>query len=178
MRAPMFPAKATCRWAVLRCHPRMHFTPRLNLRRTKSGEQRKQSSRFVARSDSDGIGAVNDKFGHDAGDALLKAKANALQEAGLDAYHIHGDEFQYRGNSLDELQQKLEKARQILRDEVIEVTKPDGLKTYLEGADFSYGTGQSMGDAESNLMQHKGSRAQGGNLGRKQFGGIREVSGR
>jgi GGDEF domain-containing protein len=140
--------------------------------------QKQQPAPFVATSDSDGLGAVNDKFGHDAGDALLKAKANALQEAGLDAYHVHGDEFQYRGNSAEELQQKLERARQILRDEIIEVTKPDGSVTYLEGADFSYGVGQNMNEAESGLMQHKASRSQGMNLGRKQFGGIREVGAR
>ena len=40
----------------------------------------------VALSDLDGLKAVNDKYG--AGDALLKAKATALREAGLEAITI------------------------------------------------------------------------------------------
>ena len=54
---------------------------------------------FVARSDADGLKAFNDKFGYEKGDELLKAKAEALKEAGLNAYHEKGDEFLYRGKN-------------------------------------------------------------------------------
>src|SRR5437879_12874622 len=50
----------------------------------------------VAMSDVDGLKALNDKYGYDAGNALLKAKADALREAGLEAYHDKGDELSRR----------------------------------------------------------------------------------
>ena len=46
--------------------------------------------------DLDGFKAVNDELGHDAGDRLLTALAQALVEglpAGVDAYRLGGDEF-------------------------------------------------------------------------------------
>ena len=67
---------------------------------------------FVARSDADGLKAFNDKFGYEKGDELLKAKAEALKEAGLNAYHEKGDEFLYRGKNQKELEGRLEKARE------------------------------------------------------------------
>src|SRR5437879_5721047 len=56
----------------------------------------------IGMSDVDGLKAVNDKYGYDAGNALLKAKADALLEAGLEAYHDKGDEFLCRGNNIKE----------------------------------------------------------------------------
>jgi GGDEF domain-containing protein len=46
----------------------------------------------VAMCDVDGLKALN-KYGYEAGNAVLKAKADALREAGLEAYHDKGDEF-------------------------------------------------------------------------------------
>ena len=69
----------------------------------------------VAMCDVDGLKALND-LAYDAGNALLKAKADALREAGLEAYHDKGDEFLCRGNHIKELLLKLECARAILRD--------------------------------------------------------------
>ena len=37
-------------------------------------------------SDLDGLKALN-KYGYEVGNAILKAKAEALRESGLDAYH-------------------------------------------------------------------------------------------
>jgi GGDEF domain-containing protein len=50
----------------------------------------------VAMSDVDGLKALN-KYGYEAGNAVLKATAEALREAGLAAYHDKGDEFLCRG---------------------------------------------------------------------------------
>lgn len=41
----------------------------------------------IAMCDVDGLKALNDEYGYDSGNALLKAKADALLEAGLEAYH-------------------------------------------------------------------------------------------
>jgi len=80
-------------------------------------------------SDADGPKFFNDKFGYDAGNALLRAKADALKSAGLEAYHEKGDEFLYRGTSTSDLQSKLESARQMFRNMIIEATlSPTGSK--------------------------------------------------
>lgn len=61
----------------------------------------------VGMSDVDGLNALN-RSGYDAGNALLRAKADALRQAGLDAYHDKGDEFLCRGSDIKELHSKLE----------------------------------------------------------------------
>lgn len=133
-------------------------------------------AKFYAMSDADGLKALNDKFGYDAGNELLKAKANALKQAGLEAYHEKGDEFRYRGaTSLADLQAKLEKARQILKNTVIRVTKPDGTVMKFTGADFSYGAGENIPDAETNLKSHKEQREASGERARGELRGITKV---
>src|SRR6266478_196968 len=74
----------------------------------------------VAMSDVDGLNALN-RFGYDAGNALLRAKADALREAGLEAYHDKGDEFLCRGTQIKALVARLERASAILRNQVIVV---------------------------------------------------------
>ena len=68
----------------------------------------------IAMCDVDGLKALN-KYGYEAGDAVLRSKADALREEGLEAYHDKGDEFLCRGNNMKELQANLERARAILR---------------------------------------------------------------
>jgi GGDEF domain-containing protein len=78
----------------------------------------------VGMSDVDGLKALN-KHGYEVGNAVLKAKADALREAGLEAYHDKGDEFLCRGSDIRDLQTKLERARAILRDRTIVVGSHD-----------------------------------------------------
>ncbi|MGA8736209.1 MAG: GGDEF domain-containing protein [Terriglobales bacterium] len=124
-----------------------------------------------AMSDVDGLKALNDNFGYAAGDALLKAKAAALQEAGLEAYHDKGDEFLYRGHGIEELQAGLERARRILRNHLMVVERADGTSLAFTGADFSYGIGKGIGQAEALLRKHKAERKSRGELERGKLGG-------
>jgi GGDEF domain-containing protein/2'-5' RNA ligase len=133
-------------------------------------------AKAVAMSDADGLKAFNDKFGYDAGNALLRAKADALKAAGLDAYHEKGDEFLYRGTSTADLQSKLESARQTFRNMIIEATLPDGTVKHLKGVDFSYGTGKELSDAETALKAHKSEREARGERVRGGLPGVAEVS--
>ena len=126
----------------------------------------------VAMSDVDGLKALNDKYGYDVGNALLKAKADALREAGLEAYHDKGDEFLCRGNHIKELLAKLERARAILRDCAIVVERPDGSTLNITGADFSYGVGKDIDEAEFGLKSHKAERKARGELKRGELRGI------
>jgi GGDEF domain-containing protein len=126
----------------------------------------------VAMSDVDGLKALNDKYGYDAGDALLKAKAVALRQARLEAYHDKGDEFWYRGNSIEELRADLECARGILRNHTIVVERADGSTLRFTGADFSYGIGKDIAQAETRLKSHKAERKARGELKRGELRGI------
>lgn len=120
----------------------------------------------VAMSDVDGLKALNDEHGYDAGNALLKAKAGALLEAGLEAYHDKGDEFLCRGNNVEELQAKLECARAILRNRTIVVQTLEGHTIQFSAADFSYGVGENIKEAEIRLAHHKAIRQAHGELKR------------
>lgn len=125
----------------------------------------------VAMSDVDGLKALN-KYGYEAGNAVLKAKADALREAGLEAYHDKGDEFLCRGNHVKELLAKLERARAILRDRTIVVERPDGRSLSVTGADFSYGVGKDIDEAEFGLRSHKAERDGKGEIARGELRGI------
>jgi GGDEF domain-containing protein/2'-5' RNA ligase len=145
-------------------------------RRAYEEAQQAAPAPAVAMSDADGLKALNDRFGYAAGDALLKAKAEALEAAGVEAYHDKGDEFLYRGQNPEALAAGLERARENLRNRVIEVTMADGSVRRFKGADFSYGTGSDQAAAEAALKQHKSAREQAGERARGELRGIAEVA--
>ncbi len=125
----------------------------------------------VAMSDVDGLKALN-TYGYQAGNAVLKAKADALRKADLEAYHDKGDEFLCRGNHIKELLAKLERARAILRNRTIVVERADGSTLSLTGADFSYGVGKDISEAEFSLRNHKAEREGTGKIARGELRGI------
>ena len=125
---------------------------------------------MLAMSDADGLKAFNDRFGYAAGDELLRAKADALREAGLEAYHDKGDEFLYRGENQEDLRSKLDNARNILRERIFDGTEPNGETVQLQGVDFSYGTGPDLKAAESALKGHKSEREARGERARGELG--------
>jgi GGDEF domain-containing protein len=125
----------------------------------------------VAMSDVDGLKALN-QFGYEAGNALLRAKANALREAGLEPYHDKGDEFLCRGHNTKDLQARLERARALLRCRTINAQRPDGRSLSFTGADFSYGIGKDINEAELLLKRHKAERESRGEIARGELRGI------
>jgi hypothetical protein len=125
----------------------------------------------LAMSDVDGLKALN-KFGYEVGNAVLRAKADALREAGLEAYHDKGDEFLCRDDHIGELTSKLECARAILRDRTIAVPRMDGNTLLLTGADFSYGVGKDIEEAERRLRDHKALREGRGEIARGELRSI------
>ncbi len=125
----------------------------------------------IAMSDVDGLKALN-KFGYEVGNGVLKAKADALRQAGLEAYHDKGDEFLCRGNHIKELEAQLERARAILRERAIIVQRADGSTISVTGADFSYGVGKDIDEAESDLRSHKVERESRGEIARGELRGI------
>ena len=75
-------------------------------------------------------------------------------------------------HSIKELLAKLEHARVILRDRTIVVERADGSTLSVTGADFSYGVGKDIDEAESNLLSHKAERENRGEIARGQLRGI------
>ena len=129
----------------------------------------------VAISDVDALKAVN-KYGYVAGDAVLKAKAAALREAGLEAYHDKGDEFLCRGDDVQELMARLECCRTILRNRTILVERTDRTILRIRGADFSYGVGHNLEEAELALKNHKNERETRGEVSRGELCGMSVVT--
>src|ERR1019366_558320 len=125
----------------------------------------------VGMSDVDGLKALN-KYGYEVGNAVLKAKADALRETGLEAYHDKGDEFLCRGSDINDLQANLERARATLRNRTIVVEGADGTTLSVTETDFSYGVGKDIGEAESGLRRHKAERECRGEIARGELRGI------
>lgn len=139
-------------------------------------EKTRGPAKAIGMSDADGLKAMNDKHGYAAGDALLKAKADALREAGLEAFHDKGDEFMFRGDSPEDMTAKLDKAKDILQNKVIEFKDSQGNVRHFSGAQFSYGTGSDLSTAEAALKANKsGRKASGAAAGRGEMGSIKEV---
>lgn len=133
-------------------------------------------AKAIGMSDVDGLKALNDKYGYAAGDALLKAKAEALQEAGLQAFHDKGDEFVFRGESPEDMNTKLDKAKELLQNRVIRFTGADGKMHEFSGANFSAGVGSDLESAEAALKTQKAARKASGDAGeRGTLGKIKEI---
>jgi diguanylate cyclase (GGDEF)-like protein len=113
------------------------------------------TSPFVAMSDVDNLKPINDRFGHSVGDMLLRRFAEVLTSVGLDAYHHLGGTFLCKGESYQELNAKLSEARQILRQQPFSVSDVDGRVIAIESAEFSFGIGTTVEEAEVSLGQQK-----------------------
>jgi len=147
-----------------------------NKRAFEWAENTRGPAKAIGMSDADGLKAMNDTHGYAAGDALLKAKADALKEAGLEVFHDKGDEFLFRGDSPEDIAAKLDKAKDILQNKVIEFKDSQGNVRHFSGAQFSYGTGSDLSTAEAALKANKsGRKASGAAAGRGEMGSIKEV---
>ena len=113
------------------------------------------SSPWVAMCDVNGLKALNDRFGYSAGDILIRRLAEELVSVGLDAYHDKGDEFLCKGSSYQELSQNLTRARMLLQEEPFAVCGMDGRIASVPGADFCFGVGTSLEEAERSLKNQK-----------------------
>jgi GGDEF domain-containing protein len=109
----------------------------------------------VALSDVNGLKKLNDRFGYEAGNVLIQRFADVLVSVGLDVYHDKGDEFICQGKSFHELNQKLCQAQRLLRDQPFVVTALDGRLTTINGADFCFGIGTNLKEAEQSLKRQK-----------------------
>jgi len=114
-----------------------------------------QASPFVAMSDIDGLKMMNDKYGYSAGDMLIRTFADVLLSVGLDAYHDKGDEFLSKGGSFQELNTKLSQARLLMKRQKFVAESLSGRVAKFEGAEFCFGIGTNLAEAERSLKHQK-----------------------
>jgi GGDEF domain-containing protein len=114
-----------------------------------------KASPFVAMSDIDGLKTMNDQFGYSAGDMLIRAFAEVLLRVGLDAYHDKGDEFLCKGTSFQELNTKLSQARDLMKRQKFVAESMSGRVAKFEGAEFCFGIGTNLVEAERSLKHQK-----------------------
>jgi GGDEF domain-containing protein len=114
-----------------------------------------EPSRWVAMCDVNGLKALNDGFGYSAGDILIHRLAEVLISEEIDAYHDKGDEFLCRGGSYHELNKKLCRAQKLMQEQPFVVCGMDARITSLPGADFCFGIGTNLDEAERSLKHQK-----------------------
>lgn len=112
---------------------------------------------WVAEVDVDSLKWVNDHISEDAGDAMLAAVAEAMDQADVEAYRIGGDEFVIGGETQEAVEAAAELAKSILNNQ--KINDPKGT---VDGISITYGIGQSKEAASAILKSHKQRReAQG-----------------
>jgi GGDEF domain-containing protein len=99
------------------------------------------------------MATFNESFGPIAGDALIRRLAKIFLSVGLRAYHQQGDEFLCKGESLEELNDKLSQARRLFRDPF--ELYADGRIQTIEETDFSFGIGTNPEEAKAALRNAK-----------------------
>jgi GGDEF domain-containing protein len=115
----------------------------------------REPSPWIAMCDVNGLKALNDGFGYSAGDILIRRLAEVLTSVELDTYHDKGDEFLCRGSSYQELNQKLSHAHRLLQEQPFAVCGMDGRITSMPGADFCFGLGTNLEEAERSLKHQR-----------------------
>jgi GGDEF domain-containing protein len=113
------------------------------------------ASPYVAMVDVNGLKGLNDELGYAAGDILIHRLAEVLLSVQLSAYHDKGDEFLCKGESFRELNQKLTQAQKLLQEQPFVVPSVHDRITTVEGANFSFGIGTNLTEAERSLKHQK-----------------------
>lgn len=134
------------------------LTDRLTGIRNERAYEEAERMPYQASIDVDGLGVTNNTYGHDAGNALLRKVGKALEIASdknTRAYHFHGDEFALEGVSPGHIHTLIRKARQILKNEPIDVTNMHTGEPGSFVADFSYGVAKDMKSADTAMYRNK-----------------------
>lgn len=114
-----------------------------------------------SRVDMDGFKAINDQYGHPAGDEVLRTIAHYLDKNKGQGrvYRIGGDEFPGEFQSEADARAAMDATRADLAKHKFTFDLPDGSNTTITGVGFSYGIGQTENAAEAALRSDKAGRA-------------------
>lgn len=131
------------------------LTGLLNSRAWSEVEPTLDGSKTVASMDTAGVKWINDTFGHDAGDMLLKTVGDVIREHGVEAYRKGGDEVAGIFDSPAQADEVLARAQDALAKKVIAVTTPDGKVYQYTGWRLDYGTGTDFKSADQQLYDKR-----------------------
>lgn len=137
----------------------------------RSLDERSSKPNAIVVLDVDGLKWFNDELGHEAGDQLLRAVAQTLTWAGVEAYRIHGDEFYVVFDNREDVSRVMNLVRQRLLQTAFGIRDTQSKARVFMGASFSYGVGPNIDRATSMLHFQKARREQVG-LRNIQRGGI------
>jgi len=121
---------------------------------------------MVASLDVDGLGRMNDFFGHEAGNMLLKGAGAMLGKAegngeAVRFYRLHGDEMAARFKDAATAEQFMARLQQELEGVTLELDK-DGRIWDYQGIGLSYGVGENDEAADATLYDQKRAREAAG----------------
>lgn len=110
--------------------------------------------------DLDDFKSINDKIAYAMGDQVIARVGEELAAAGLDAYHLSGDEFVGQFDDDASAKAALEQVRERLSRAVVTIQTPDGRTLTHKGVGFSYGLAQDHPAADRALKADKLTRKQ------------------
>jgi GGDEF domain-containing protein len=115
------------------------------------------ASLFVGIADVDLMKVFNNSYRRIAGDILLRRLGKILVSVDLEVYHSQEDEFLCKGESREELNARISKARQLFRGSF--QLYAEGRIQTIEGTDFSFGIGTTLKEAQAALQEIKKANA-------------------
>ena len=105
--------------------------------------------------DANGLKAINDEAGHEAGDQLLKIIVGKMKDQGLAIHRVGGDEFAIVGRDGESQAAATERALEDLRQHEITVIDNNGNEVVVSNVSYAHGTGKGRAEADARLYEHK-----------------------
>ena len=105
--------------------------------------------------DVNGMKWVNDNIGHEVGDQVLTAVADAIHQAGGDGYRISGDEMAILSDNPIKAAGIVNGVKEALQNAEITAILPDGTKQVLKGLTVTHGIGGKLDEAFLKLNADK-----------------------
>lgn len=117
--------------------------------------------------DFDGLGWINDHWGHEVGNAFIKSFAGAVRRIGIETYRVGGDEFMAMESDEAAANEKLKLLREILKNDIIEVEYEAHPTRRFQGLGISFGVGINEKAADEALYADKERRTKAGERAQK-----------